>query len=622
MALGRPAPGGQSLLVADPPISALGDAAVVVELAREDDPLGRAHELAEALRGRLSGGETGRRGDAGGPLQAVEDVVATDGWVTVLATPGCVPPGVLADEVARVARVIGASGGRVPAPGGVGGLGGEARVVELPVRFGGPDVEEVARQAGLSPEGVVAALLDAHLRVAFLGFAPGFAYLTGLPPALSRVARRPRPRVRVPAGSVALAGGYAGVYPADGPGGWQLVGHTDVALFDARTPPYALLVPGDEVRFVREPAGGPHALPHLSASAAAPGWGGGRRGAGDPPSEGVRPGPPALEVLDAGLATTVQDDGRPGLAHLGVPRSGAADPFARVVANRLVGNDERSAVLEATLVGPVVRARAPLLVAVVGAVVPELDGFPAPAGSVLPLEAGQVLRVGRLYSGCRAVLAVSGGIEADPVAGSRSTDTLSGLGPPRLAPGRCLAVGGASRPARRAELAVLATRELGPWARRVGLVPVRAADLGLPVVLRLVLGPDAGPEAAELLERSRFVVAAESDRVGLRLVPCAGTDLDGLVGQEVAPTRGVATGAVQWTPGGELVVLLADHATTGGYPLVGGLASPDVALAAQLRPGEAVELVPVEAAQAFGQARRVRALLLAAAGRPFPVTAG
>jgi KipI family sensor histidine kinase inhibitor len=618
--LGPPAVADRSLLLADPPVSALGDAAVVVDLTDGEDPLDRARDLADALRGRCLGGREPGPVGADEPLEAVEDVVATDGWVTVVATPGCVPLLALAEAVARLARDLETATLSTPS-GGAAGPGRRGRVVELPLRFGGPDVEEVARQAGLPPEGVAAALADARLRVAFLGFAPGFAYLTGLPPALGRVTRRPRPRTRVPAGSVALGGGYAGVYPGEGPGGWQVVGATEAVLFDPRTPPRALLAPGDEVRFLRAPTEGPPRRPPRSTPAGTAETGGAPDGPVASDGEDACPPAAALEVLDPGLATTVQDNGRRGLAHLGVPRSGAADAFARVVANRLVGNDERSAVLEATLVGPVLRARAPLLVAVVGAASPQVDGFVVPTGAVLSLEAGQVLSVGRLRAGCRAVVAVAGGIEAPVVAGSRSTDTLSGLGPPRLGPGQCLAVGRASPPARRAELAVLATPELRAWARRVGLAP-GPADPGAPVVLRLVLGPDAGLGAEEVLRRSRWAVAPESDRVGLRLIPCGSGDLGGLVAREVAPTRGVATGAVQWTPGGELVVLLADHATTGGYPLLGGIATVDVPLAAELRPGDAVELMPVDAARAFEQARRVRALLPAAAGRPFPVAAG
>ncbi|WP_345770559.1 5-oxoprolinase subunit B family protein [Blastococcus saxobsidens] len=123
---------------------------------------------------------------------------------------------------------------------------GAAGHLEVPVVFDGPDLGDVAAGTGRSVEDLVAALTSTRLTVAFGGFAPGFGYLTGLPPEL-HVARRPTPRTRVPAGSVGLAGAYAGIYPRESPGGWQLVGRTDLVLFDVDRDPPALLVPGTTV---------------------------------------------------------------------------------------------------------------------------------------------------------------------------------------------------------------------------------------------------------------------------------------------------------------------------------------------------------------------------------------
>jgi KipI family sensor histidine kinase inhibitor len=122
------------------------------------------------------------------------------------------------------------------------------RLVELPVVFDGPDLPDVARLTGRAVPALVAALTGVELTVAFGGFAPGFGYLTGLPEDL-HVPRRETPRTRVPAGSVGLAGPYAGAYPRASPGGWQLVGRTDAVLFDVDRDPPALLVPGARVRF-------------------------------------------------------------------------------------------------------------------------------------------------------------------------------------------------------------------------------------------------------------------------------------------------------------------------------------------------------------------------------------
>jgi KipI family sensor histidine kinase inhibitor len=125
---------------------------------------------------------------------------------------------------------------------------GSARVVDLGVVFDGPDLAEVAGLTGRSVPALVEALTTPELTVAFVGFAPGFAYLTGLPPEL-HVPRRETPRTRVPAGAVGLAGPFAGAYPRASPGGWQLVGRTDAVLFDVDRDPPALLAPGIRVRF-------------------------------------------------------------------------------------------------------------------------------------------------------------------------------------------------------------------------------------------------------------------------------------------------------------------------------------------------------------------------------------
>lgn len=125
----------------------------------------------------------------------------------------------------------------------------ETEVVEIPVAYDGEDLDELAAETGLDVATIIVRHTSALYRVAFCGFSPGFAYLVGLPVEL-HVTRRSTPRERVDAGSVAIADGYSGIYPRRGPGGWRLLGHTDVVLWDeSRTPP-ALLTPGAAVRFV------------------------------------------------------------------------------------------------------------------------------------------------------------------------------------------------------------------------------------------------------------------------------------------------------------------------------------------------------------------------------------
>ena len=224
-----------------------------------------AHGLAWALR---------RQGWPG-----VEEVVVGHRTVTVVVDPERAQLGELAEAAAKLA------------PSSPGEL--SPRTVEVPVVFDGPDLEEVARFAGRTTGGVAEALIGAELVVAMVGFVPGFGYLEGLGGPLASVPRRASPRSRVEAGSVALAGGYAGVYPVASPGGWQLVGHTATKLFDRDMPPYAVLRPGDRVRFLEADPTGSAAEPRPPQGARAALC----------PSGAV----PSLRVLRAGLCTTIQD---------------------------------------------------------------------------------------------------------------------------------------------------------------------------------------------------------------------------------------------------------------------------------------------------------------------------
>ncbi len=184
------------------------------------------------------------------------------GWLIELPDEGSAPRVAAAladlglDEVVpghRTVLVIGAAGpgelSRVVEAALVGrAKQREPATIEIAVAYDGPDLDEVAGLTGLSPEEVVARHAAATYTVAFLGFAPGFGYLVGLDPQLV-VPRRAKPRERVPAGSVAIAGPYSGVYPRETPGGWRLLGRTDATLFDPLRAPPALLAAGDHIRF-------------------------------------------------------------------------------------------------------------------------------------------------------------------------------------------------------------------------------------------------------------------------------------------------------------------------------------------------------------------------------------
>ena len=277
----------------------------------------------------------------------------------------------------------------------------------------------------------------------------------------------------------------------------------------------------------------------------------------------------SLTVTDAGPLSTVQDRGRPGWAHLGVPRSGALDRPAADLANRLVGNDGSAAVLETTLGGITLTASDAVTIAVTGAeCAVVVAGRAVASAEPVRVPAGAMVQLGRATRGVRSYLAVAGGVVVEPVLGSRSTDTLAYVGPGVLRDGDVLPVGEpAGTPA---GVDVGATR---PFPR--------------PAVLRLHPGPrDDWFDGAALttLTGTPYAVSGDSNRVGLRLEGEALTrGRDGEL-----PSEGLVLGAVQVPPAGQPLVFLHDHPTTGGYPVIGVVDPDDLWQCAQLRPGEQV----------------------------------
>lgn len=277
-----------------------------------------------------------------------------------------------------------------------------------------------------------------------------------------------------------------------------------------------------------------------------------------------------LEVVRSGPLALVEDLGRPGHAAIGVGRSGAADRGALRLANRLLGNPEGAAGVEVTLGGLELAARGrDVWVAVTGAPVRITVGRRA-AGAYAPVRvrAGESLRLGTPATGLRSYVAVRGGVDVEPVLGSRSRDVLAGIGPEPLVPGVVLPVGSPPQD-----------------YPRVDAVPAPSYD---EIVLRVVRGPrDALVHDPDDLVAAPWTVAAASDRVGMRL---DGRALALRDPHAALPSEGAYRGAVQVPPSGQPVVFLADHPVTGGYPVVGVVVDADVDRAAQARPGQPVTL--------------------------------
>ena len=287
-----------------------------------------------------------------------------------------------------------------------------------------------------------------------------------------------------------------------------------------------------------------------------------------------------IEVHTAGLLTTVQDLGRPGFGPMGVSPSGAADPVALRLGNRLLGNPELAAGLEMTLLGGTFTFPEGAVIALTGADFgAELDGVPLPLWTSAEVKPGQTLRTGSTRSGARCYLCIAGGIAEKPFLGSRSTHLLSGLGGHQgraLRKGDVLKVGTANGAFRKRTIAANALHHLQPRK-----------------VLRATPGPqsDLFPDAAlKVFYGSTYRLAEESNRMGLRL---EGPPFPAGAQGEML-TEGVSLGAVQITPAGWPIILFVEQQTTGGYPKIANVISADLSRLGQLRPRDEIRFEPVD----------------------------
>jgi biotin-dependent carboxylase-like uncharacterized protein len=273
----------------------------------------------------------------------------------------------------------------------------------------------------------------------------------------------------------------------------------------------------------------------------------------------------SLDVLDAGMFTTVQDLGRRGWAHFGVARSGAADRSSLRLGNRLVGNPEDAAGLEVLAGAAVLRVDSPAVVAVSGARgAVAVNDHPEARNVALRLARGDVLRIGGATRGLRSYLAMRGGVDVTPVLGSRSYDQLGGIGPPPLRAGDSLPIG--AEPDRAPYWEVAPVREIDPEP-----------------TLRVVAGPRDGwllPPGISALTSQPWTVLPMSDRTGLRL---SGPRIGRRDGE--LPSEGLVPGSVQVPADGAPIVLGPDAGVTGGYPVVAVVIDADLDILGQVAPG-------------------------------------
>jgi antagonist of KipI len=302
----------------------------------------------------------------------------------------------------------------------------------------------------------------------------------------------------------------------------------------------------------------------------------------------------SLLVIRPGMLTTIQDLGRWGNQHSGVPVAGPMDSYSHRLANQVLGNDIGAAALEITLIGPELEATEPVTCVVAGARFETVvSGKPVDIERPFVIPARQRLRFGARLSGARATVAVLGGLDVPDDFGSRSTSLVSGIGPfsgRPLQAGDMLAVG----PQPRATV---------PSYGR----PLRMPDGG--AVLRVIRGPHDAcfvPAALERLFSRRFTITPQSNRMGYRL------DGPALLHSGTADILSDATpmGSVQVPASGQPILLMADRQTTGGYPKIGTVITADLPIAGQLAPGDWIEFRECTRAEAIAALREREAGLL------------
>ena len=284
----------------------------------------------------------------------------------------------------------------------------------------------------------------------------------------------------------------------------------------------------------------------------------------------------SFRVARPGLLTTIQDLGRRGHQHEGIPEGGVMDTLAARLANLLVGNDEGAAVLEITLLGPRLEVGGAATVAITGGGFDvQVDGDAASPWRAINLEAGSTLDIGAARAGCRGYLAVAGGFEVPPILGSRSTYIPAGFGGLQ---GRALRTGDVLASGSATGRQASAGRAIGPAMRP-----------GYATTVRFIPAAATAWSDHDALFAAEFRISGQSDRMGYRL------EADGFHWPALPEVLSAAVpmGTLQLPPGGAPILLMADRQTTGGYPVLGQVASVDLGSVAQLRPGDRLRFAEV-----------------------------
>ena len=430
-------------------------------------------------------------------------------------------------------------------------------VVVIPVCYDdefGQDIKFIATERHLSKEEIIALHQQKEYRVYMMGFLPGFAYMGKLDDAIA-TPRKHTPRAIVEAGSVGIAGNQTGIYPLPSPGGWQIIGRTPLCLFDTQKKDPFLFKAGDRVKFFQITK---EEFEDLS-----------KQQNNMPVAVNIENTADAI-VIRPGMFSTIQDGGRIGFQSFGVPLSGAMDHKAYCIANGLLGNSKNAAVIECTMGGLAIQFKKDTTIAITGAGTAYVNHREIEQYMPVPVHTNDLLEIKYDRDGIRTYIAVSGGFYAPVVMNSRSAYTNAGIGT-----------------ALRKDDA-LKFEDSHPASAKKHFPGFSSPEYHDHSMIRIFTGPECNrmyPESLKQLYQRPFKLTNQCDRMGYRL---SGEPLQLCNKKEMLSTA-VTKGAIQLTNRGQLIILMSDCQTTGGYPRVAQVAAADLQLLAQMKPGDTIQ---------------------------------
>lgn len=446
----------------------------------------------------------------------------------------------------------------------------EKSLIQIPVCYDeefGYDLMELADEKGVSKRQIIHWHLQEIYQVYMLGFTPGFAYMGEVNSKLA-TPRKKNPRTKVSAGSVGIAVNQTGIYPLDTPGGWQIIGRTPLTLFDLRKKNPFLLKAGDRVKFYeisREEFDKIQSNDYSyknNIDLESP--------IGD------------VKVLKQGIFSTLQDKGRMGFQSFGVPISGAMDWRAYQYANYLVGNSSGAAVIECTMGSLSLLFQSEAEIALTGGGTSTLNGNAIEFYTSIPCDKNAILEIKYASNGLRTYLAVAGAWKGNLLMNSQSVYTKANVGSP-LKNKQTLFF--AHQAVKKRKIKALPSEYLNQYAHQK---------------IRIIAGQELHwlkPQSLQKLYEQPFTLTHQCDRMGYKL---QGEALEVYQERDLLSTA-VSKGAVQCTPNGQLIILMNDAQTIGGYPRVGQVAYVDLPILAQLKPNDKIhfEAIAYEYAEAL-----------------------